>query len=174
SPSPQREATRLYLLRVVEALRTGRIRIINRRSTTPFRPRYDTGPSVNTAEQTFRTDIFDDPASARIIATFELPGVKIPDLTVTVKQRILTVRGERRPRYGQTTSPATTPVRARTRADSATQSHVNQPGSRLFPLQEFIYGSFSRSLYLPAGVDTSLVDAYMSDGLLTVSWPREP
>ncbi|KAJ6613561.1 HSP20-like chaperone, partial [Mycena sp. CBHHK59/15] len=99
-----------------------------------------------------RMEVYNDPDSPNIVATFELPGVKNSDVSISVKQGMLLIQGQRHPRY---------PSRARAEADS-----------RYFPFQELRYGSFRRSLRLPSGADTSSITASLSDGLLTVSWPR--
>ncbi|KAJ6588382.1 hypothetical protein B0H19DRAFT_882990, partial [Mycena capillaripes] len=111
-----------------------------------------------------RMEVYNDPDSPNIVATFELPGVKNADITIAVKQGVLLLQGERRPRYRRNRHPS---VRAH---------------ARMFPFEELRYGEFRRAVRLPPGVDVtvltllypqnSCISASLSDGLLTVSWPR--
>ncbi|KAJ7747911.1 HSP20-like chaperone [Mycena maculata] len=165
SDSAQREAARKYILGVYEAIRVGRLRVADPQSTAGFRP---------------RMEVYNDPDSPTIIATFELPGVKISDLSISVKQGMLLIQGVRNPRY---TSDRRHPsLRTYPQAEGGemdidtidTPQASQARDARYFPFQELRYGSFRRALRLPTGVDTSCITASLSDGLLTVSWPRSP
>ncbi|KAJ7130223.1 HSP20-like chaperone [Mycena epipterygia] len=163
--SAQRQAARRYVLGIYEAIRTGRLRAVAPQPTGAFRP---------------RMEVYDDPDSPNVIATFELPGVKISDLSISVKQGVLVIQGERRPRYRSNRTHPSLRGQSQTEArdmdvDSAQASQARaQADARFFPFEELRYGSFHRSLRLPAGADTSCINASLSDGLLTVSWPRSP
>jgi len=116
---------------------------------------------TNTKPQT-SMDVLDDDSFPRIIATFELPGVRITDLTVQViddpHDNTLLVSGQRK-LYLQRTpgvqaclasgSPssggATSPI-----PDSAIPCH------RVKLACESQYGSFSRAVRLPPGIKVSM------------------
>ncbi|KAJ7202737.1 HSP20-like chaperone, partial [Mycena rebaudengoi] len=104
-----------------------------------------------------RMDVYDDPDSPTIVATFELPGVvKRDDVSISVKDGALIVQGQRLLLCA---------------TDMDVDSDAN---ARFFPFQELRYGSFARRLQLPLGANTRHTTASLSDGLLTVSWPRSP
>ncbi|KAJ6591042.1 HSP20-like chaperone [Mycena vulgaris] len=163
--SAARERARGALMKLYEAMRLGRVRVVDPPNPTGyFRP---------------RMEVFNDPDSPNIIATFELPGVKISDLTISVRQGMLLLQGTRHARYPlNRTHPS---LRGNPQAetgdmdvDSSQTSQASPEDAQLFPRQELRYGPFRRALHLPAGVDTSCITASLSDGLLTVSWPRSP
>lgn len=149
---------------IFHALREGNLRVVKPDHNAPFRP---------------RMELYDDPDSPNIVATFELPGVKISDLSISVKQGVLLLHGERRARYIPHRHPS---VRGQSQAeagdmdvDSTTTSETaRQARARLFPYEELRYGQFRRAIRLPQGADNSCISASLSDGLLTVSWPRSP
>ncbi|KAF7326278.1 SHSP domain-containing protein [Mycena kentingensis (nom. inval.)] len=131
------------LLGLLDALQSGRLRVLNPPvENAPFRP---------------RMEIYDDPASADTVATFELPGVTSEQLSLGVKDNVLVVRGQRAPRF---------PFSSDGSARAAAQYR------RTFPWRELRYGSFYRNLHLPPGVDTAQMKASLTDGLLVVSWVR--
>ncbi|MEM7483065.1 MAG: Hsp20/alpha crystallin family protein [Acidobacteriota bacterium] len=76
----------------------------------------------------------------------ELPGMKREDVDITLENRMITLRGERK--FEQ---------------DSSRESY-----HRI----ERAYGSFSRSFTLPSNVQTDQVNASFSDGLLTIELPK--
>jgi len=77
----------------------------------------------------------------------ELPGVKQSDISVSVADDVLTVSGERKPDAG-----------------------VKDEDYRRV---EIAYGSFYRSVLLPARVDTKSVEAVYDEGMLRVTLQRE-
>lgn len=79
--------------------------------------------------------------------TVELPGLKSEDVSVTIEDGILTVAGEKRSETDET-----------------------RKGYRLV---ERRYGSFSRSIKLPAGVIADQMKATLDQGVLKVTAPRE-
>lgn len=81
-----------------------------------------------------------------IVIRAELPGIDPKDVSVTIDDNILTLRGER---------------------------HVEEEAKKEnFHRMERAYGVFARSFTLPAHVDASKVTAEFKDGLLTVKLPR--
>ncbi|KAJ7672615.1 HSP20-like chaperone [Mycena polygramma] len=165
SNSAQREAMRRLVRGVYDGIRQGKLRVVEPNPNAPFRP---------------RMEIFNDPDSPNVIATFELPGVKIADLSISVKQGVLLIHGERQPRYRRRQRHPS--VRGQPQAeagdnmdvDSAAASRASEAHARLFPKEELRYGQFRRAVRLPTGADTSCISASLSDGLLTVTWPRQP
>ncbi|ALG89601.1 MULTISPECIES: Hsp20/alpha crystallin family protein [Actibacterium] len=77
----------------------------------------------------------------------ELPGVAEKDISVTVEDGVLTVKGEKR-------------------------SESEQSGDSWY-FSERQYGSFSRSFRLPPEADPGLVSAALKDGVLTLSVGRK-
>jgi HSP20 family protein len=73
----------------------------------------------------------------------DLPGVKSEDVTVEVNEQVLTISGSRVP----------------------VETGETQVGERP-------YGSFSRNLTLPKGVDSDQIWADYSDGVLTLHVPK--
>ncbi|KAH9916910.1 uncharacterized protein B0H18DRAFT_1123897 [Fomitopsis serialis] len=144
-----------------------------------------------------RMDLCDEPASAYIVATLELPGLKQEDLSVRIENGLLVVQGERRFR-----SLARTPSRSLAASPSPDPAHAGQgpvastsalaraqsaePASRAgwpdaqqglpyaYTTQEIKYGTFQRTLALPLGTQVGHVRASLTEGMLTLSWPRNP
>jgi len=81
-----------------------------------------------------------------LLVQAELPGVDKKDVTLEVKDGVLTLSGERR--YEK----------------DVKEEHVHRV--------ERMYGHFSRSFNLPRNVDAAKVDAHMKDGILHVRLPK--
>lgn len=81
-----------------------------------------------------------------IIVNAELPGVKKDDISIDVKNNILTISGERKD-----------------------EEDVNEDN---FFRKERFYGKFQRSFTLPENVDPDQVDAAYKDGVLEVKIPK--
>jgi len=82
----------------------------------------------------------------RYVVTAELPGTKKDDITVEMKDQVLTIRGEKR----------------NEREEKKEQSRWIERG----------YGSFSRSFTLPANAIADRIKANFSDGVLTIEVPK--
>jgi HSP20 family protein len=102
------------------------------------------GRAISTAGFAPSVDISED--EDRFIVTVELPGSKREDISVEMKDHVLTVRGEKR----------------REREVKSERSH----------LIERRYGSFSRSFTLPANAVGERVKAEFRDGVLTIEVPK--
>lgn len=76
-----------------------------------------------------------------------VPGIRPEELEVSIEENVLTIRGENR------------------RHDKMTESKVY--------LAEYAYGSFTRSIRLPEGLDLEKVDAEFDHGFVTISIPRQ-
>lgn len=93
------------------------------------------GPALDIAEQ---DDVFVIKAS--------LPGMKPEELDISIRDNILTIKGELKEE----------------KTISEEQYH----------LRERRYGAFSRTVSLPATVDVEAVEATYSDGVLTLTAPK--
>ena len=77
----------------------------------------------------------------------QLPGIDLEDLTVSVVDRFLQVRGERKVEYGN--------------------------DKNAYLVREAPYGSFARRFDLPASVNPGEAKATYRKGVLTISVPKE-
>jgi HSP20 family protein len=80
-----------------------------------------------------------------LVIKAEVPGVSSQDLDITVKDNILTISGE-----------------TKTEAEIEEENYVRR---------ERRYGSFSRSVALPAEAESDKAEAEFEDGVLTVTIP---
>lgn len=81
-----------------------------------------------------------------VTVSAELPGINPDELDITVENRVLTIKGERK-------------------AENVDENET-------YLRRERAYGSFTRSLRLPYGIDTDNVEATYTDGILNVTLPR--
>ena len=81
-----------------------------------------------------------------ILVHFEITGMDVKDLDISLNGRVLTIKGEKK------------------------QEKVEKEKHHHFI--ERRYGSFSRSLELPADVDADHVNAKYKDGVLTLNLPK--
>ena len=89
-------------------------------------------------------DIYEN--EENIVITAELPGVDKKDMTVDVKGRVLTLKGER-----------------------STDNEVKEDN---YYRKERYHGKFERSFTLPVGVDPDKVEADYKDGVLKIGIPK--
>lgn len=89
------------------------------------------------------TDIFEDGNGLKIVT--ELPGLKAEDVKLTLENRTLTIKGEKR--------------------------QVAEEKSTKVHRYERSYGAFERSFTLPSTVDPNKVEAGFENGVLTVTLP---
>lgn len=89
-------------------------------------------------------DIMDN--DDHIVITAEVPGVDKKDISVDVKDRVLTLRGER--------------------------SSDNEVKEDRFYRRERTFGKFERSFTLPAAVDPDNIKAEYKDGVLKIEVPK--
>lgn len=85
---------------------------------------------------------------AAYVVKSDLPQVKTEDVKVSVREGVLTIKGERK--YEKSTE------------------------NEKVHLQERSYGSFSRSFSLPKDADSENVSASYVNGTLTVTVPKRP
>jgi len=89
-------------------------------------------------------DVVEDKAGLRI--TLELPGIEPEDVKLSLENRELTVRGEKKRQSGENVVE----------------------GYRF----ERTYGSFERTFTLPETIETDQVQANYANGVLTISLPE--
>jgi HSP20 family protein len=92
-------------------------------------------------------DLVDDGEKVRVLV--ELPGVEATDVKVTIRGRVLTIRGTKKGR-----------VRPR-------------EGIRFFCMERY-FGAFVKSVSLPRPVNTRQAKTFLKNGLLEVILPRVP
>lgn len=85
---------------------------------------------------------------AAVVIEAELPGVSEKDVSVTLRDGILTIKGEKK-----------------SQREEKNDNYV---------LTERSYGSFERSLSLPDSIDEARVDARFEKGVLKVTVPKKP
>lgn len=101
---------------------------------TEFAPA-DWRPAVDTYEE-----------SNNIVIKAELPGVKKEDITIDVKDNVLTLKGER-----------------------SADTEVKEEN---YYRREHSYGKFFRAFTLPDAVDSNKIEASCKDGVLKISIPK--
>lgn len=89
-------------------------------------------------------DMFDN--DEKIVIKAELPGMKKDDFSVDVKDRVLTLSGER--------------------------NYDNEVKEENYYRRERTYGKFKRAFHLPADVDADNIKAEFKDGVLRVEIPK--
>lgn len=89
-------------------------------------------------------DVVEDDKAFQV--NIELPGMDEKDVDVTLSDRVLTIRGEKK-------------------EDKETKE-------KDFYRRERAYGSFRRSIEIPAAVDTSKIEASFSKGVLKIILPK--
>jgi HSP20 family protein len=130
-----REMDRLF----DDAFRSFGMPNMNRRLSDSFQP-------MMTLEQGFKpsTDVSGDEDQYEI--TLDLPGMKEDDISVELKDRVLTIKGEK-------------------------ESKVENDDKKFYRVERH-YGSFQRTLALPDDAAAEDITAIMKDGVLTLSVPR--
>ena len=98
------------------------------------------------AEWSPAVDVYEDAEALRIHA--ELPGLKKEDVKISVREGVLTLRGERK-------------LESEEKKDN-------------YYRIERHYGSFLRSFTLPKTVDADKIEAKMKDGVLELKVPKKP
>lgn len=81
-----------------------------------------------------------------VIVRAEVPGMDKKDINITMSEGILTIQGEKK--------------------------HEKEEEKENYRVVERRYGSFSRSLRVPRGVDADKIEASYKDGVLKVAIPK--
>jgi HSP20 family protein len=116
-------------------------RMLDRMSSTPTRWWQNGEEARQLTEWAPSIDVLTK--DGNLVVRAELPGVKQEDVDITLHDRVLTISGERK-----------------------AEQEEERGG---YYVRERRYGSFSRSLTLPEGIDESKVHARYDDGVLEVT-----
>ena len=81
-----------------------------------------------------------------VIVKADLPGLTKDDVSVTLQDNYLTIRGEKK--------------------------HETEQKEANYFLSERVYGSFTRTIELPLAVDAKKIEARFKDGVLHVTLPK--
>jgi HSP20 family protein len=87
-------------------------------------------------------------SDAEVTVTADLPGMDEKDISVTLDENLLTIRGERK--------------------------DEREEKKRNYHLVERTYGEFHRVIPLPVGIDKDKVKASFKNGVLSVALPKLP
>jgi HSP20 family protein len=94
-----------------------------------------------------------------------LPGVKPEEVEITVHEDVLTIKAEHKDVREETSAPTT-------EGESTEGETKAEAPKRQFYRRELRYGSFHRSLQLPAGVDADKAEAKFENGVLNLTLPK--
>ena len=83
----------------------------------------------------------------KVVVKAEVPGMEPKDIDITLSGEILTIKGEKK--------------------------SEREEKKENYHLVERSYGSFSRSLKLPAAVDADKIEASYKQGVLTITCPKK-
>jgi HSP20 family protein len=117
---------------------------MNRLFGEGFFPSEKMGSDLNLVNWKPAVDIYEDDNA--IVIKAELPGMDKEDIVVELKDRVLTLKGER-----------------------AYENEVNEDN---YYRKERAYGKFHRAFVLPEGYDPEKVDADFKDGVLKITVPK--
>ncbi|KAJ4489996.1 HSP20-like chaperone [Lentinula aciculospora] len=121
-----------------------------------------------------RCDLIDDPTSNLVTAMFELPGTKRSEIALNLRDGDLVVEGERtRPDKKYKSQSSFSRFPASSAEATASVGNGSEQKSR-YVLEELRYGKFERKITLPHGTQDADIKAHMSEGMLIVTWPRQP
>jgi HSP20 family protein len=101
-------------------------------------------PTVGASELVPNTDVTENDKEIQIMA--ELPGLEEKDVQINVADNVLTIKGEKK--------------------------SEKEEKDKNYRLVERSYGSFSRSIELPAGINPDSIKATIAKGVLTVVVPK--
>ncbi len=98
------------------------------------------------SDSTLAVDVYE--TNGDVVVKMPTPGIKPDDLDITITGDTVTVRGEAR------------------------EEEVEDDRNRNYFFKEVRYGTFARSVTLPAAVDAAKVEAETEDGVLTLTMPK--
>ena len=111
-----------------------------------FAPTSSPSPTHDTQEGQLSVDVYQTEEDIVIIAP--VAGTAPEDIHISITDDVITIKGRRE-----------IPTRDKLKDD-------------LFYLQECFWGNFSRSIVLPAAVDTRNVEAHCKNNILTIHIPK--
>ena len=88
-------------------------------------------------------DIYEE--KDKLVVCMDLPGLRKDDVSVTLQEGVLTVKGERK---------------------------LQAAKDATYYTQERISGTFTRTVQLPVAVDAGKIDAHFRDGVLEIAMPK--
>ena len=107
-----------------------------------FEPRWEEAPALG--EWAPSLDLSE--TKDAFVVKAEVPGMDPADIQVSLQENLLTIKGEKR--------------------------HEKEEKDERYHRVERSYGTFTRTVRLPIGVDLSKVTATFKNGLLTVTMPK--
>ena len=119
--------------------------LLDRYNRFPGRSLTEDSTSLTLPDWSPSVDI--DEEEKRFLVKAEMPGVKKEDVSVELKEGILTIHGEKR-------------------------AEKKEEGDNKRHQAECFYGSFTRSFTLPDGPKAEEIDASYKDGILELSIPK--
>ena len=96
-----------------------------------------------------RLDMFED--NEAYFVKIDVPGIDSKDIDLSVRNDVLTIKGERK---------------------QEEKDDASKKKGRQYSREERIYGSFHRTVPLPLPVDAEHVDARLQDGVLYITLPK--
>jgi len=152
-------------LKCLAAIKSGRLRVVqasNVGATLRYSP---------------RMDLVDDPSASRVVALFELPGIKSSDITLQIRENNLVITGTRTPptldSLKREFTSDTKEIKSEEKdVEMETEVSKSSPANVRVPIQELRYGSFYRAIRIPDDIQESDVSATLHEGMLKVTWPR--
>ncbi|KAJ3774627.1 HSP20-like chaperone [Lentinula raphanica] len=127
-----------------------------------------------------RCDILEDPSANLVTALFELPGVDQSEVALHLREGFLIIAGERfRPdkrhkKHTNSSHPYTRYAAGSAAAHAASVLNDVDFSKFRYVSGELRYGKFERTIPLPEGIQYAQINARMSEGILIVTWPRQP
>ena len=115
-------------------------RSIDRFFDNSFFPRHWLDNDSSLQDWNPRVDIYDK--DGKFVINAELPGMNKKDIEIDLKDRVLTIKGER--------------------------SQLNEVKEDDYYHKERSYGKFQRVFTLPANLDPEKIKAYFKDGILRI------
>lgn len=150
-------------LKCLAAIKSGRLRVVQAQGTVSAPLRYSPRYVIFVARflsnyliRSYSMDIVDDPSLSRVVAMFELPGIRSSDITLQIREGNLVITGTR-------TMPSAEALRQECSTaddkeikpeDNDVDMKSESPSiARLnAPVQELRYGSFYRAIRIPEGI----------------------
>ena len=113
----------------------------------PFGHRLVPGRLWGNGKEFFAPDVDVKDEKDRIVVKADIPGIRKEDLSISVKENVLTLKGERK--------------------------ESQEKKEKDYTYSERFEGSFVRVLELPAGVKAADVKAAYKDGVLEITLPKD-
>ncbi|KAE9405508.1 hypothetical protein BT96DRAFT_1015494 [Gymnopus androsaceus JB14] len=145
TPTTDDDLHELVTRRVAALIKANKLRVVNPTRSRAYVP---------------RCELFEDPASNLVTASFELPGVRKHEIDLHLREGYLVVEGERRRPDNEHVSSS-----SREAADAIASR-------REFRVQELRYGKFERRIPVPPGTQDADIKAEVAEGMLKVTWPQ--